>query len=52
MVAHHSHITYTANRGVNLGKTWLMNRASRVEVAACRDGKAPKTMGEAVKPEV
>lgn len=29
-----------------------MNNASRVEVAAWRDGNAPKTIGDAVNPEV
>lgn len=29
-----------------------MNRASRVAVAAWSDGKAPKTIGDAVKPDV
>lgn len=29
-----------------------MKSASRVDVAAWRDGKAPKTIGDAVKPEV
>ena len=29
-----------------------MNKASSVDVAAWRDGKAPNTMGDAVKPGV
>lgn len=29
-----------------------MNRASRVAVAAWREGNAPKTIGDAVNPEV
>lgn len=29
-----------------------MNKASSVAVAACRDGKAPNTIGEAVNPDV
>ncbi len=38
--------------GVSLGKKWIMKRASVVEQPACREGKAPKTTGEAVKVEV
>ena len=35
-----------------MGKVWLMNRASMVAHPECSEGKAPKTMGEAVKVEV
>lgn len=41
-----------ANRGVSFGKQWLIKSASRVASAACREGNAPKTIGEAVNPEV
>jgi len=40
------------NSGVSLGKILLMNRASKVALAEWRDGKAPKTKGEAVKVDV
>ena len=40
------------NKGLSLGKQWLMNNASIVALPECSDGKAPKTMGEAVKVEV
>jgi hypothetical protein len=40
------------NSGRSFGKTWLMNIASMVALAACSDGNAPKTRGDAVKLEV
>ena len=43
---------YRIKRGLSFGKQWLMNNASIVAHPEWRDGKAPKTMGEAVKVEV
>lgn len=52
MVAQKSHSAYTTNSGRSRGKMWLMKRASMVALPACKEGKAPKTMGDAVKVEV
>ena len=38
--------------GVSRGKTWLMNKASITALPACKEGKAPKTMGDPVNPGV
>ena len=41
-----------AKSGVSRGKTWLMNKASITALPACKEGKAPKTIGDAVNPGV
>ena len=51
-MAHHNQSVYNAKSGVSRGNTWLMNRASITALPACKEGKAPNTMGDPVKPGV
>ena len=43
---------YKINNGLSRGKMLLMKRASMVALPEWSDGKAPNTMGDAVKVEV